>query len=151
MNHCLLLPLMCVFHEICFFHDRNSMCIYILKTKSFTSVSWLSEFPRAELLLHKTNYGSLELKSLFLNSGKSLFVQPFLLDYQVVCVLKRQLTGRWKAKIIRCLILPTERNILGAGEDRVWLRVECSCSIKEEVYPGRVLSCKALGSSKQIC
>lgn len=129
----------------------ETVCAYILKTNSFTSASWLSEFPRVELLLHKTNCGSLELKSLFLDSGKSLFVQPFSLDYQVVCVLKRQLRGRWKAKIIGCLILPTERNRLGAGEDRVWLRVECSCSTEEKVYPGRVLSCKALGSSKQIC
>lgn len=58
---------------------------------------------------------------------------------------QRQLRGRWKTKR-RCLIPPTERNILGAGDDRVWLKVECSCSTKEKVYSGRVLSCKALGS-----
>lgn len=87
MDHCLLLPLMCVFHEICIFHDRNSMCIYILKTNSVTSASWLSQFPRLELLPYKTNCDSLQLKSLFLDSGKFSFVQPFSLDYQVFYVL----------------------------------------------------------------
>lgn len=138
---------MYVFHEIRIFHDKNSMCIYILKPNSSPSASWLAELPRVELLPYKTNCSSLQLKSLFPDSGKSLFVRLFSLDYQVFYVLTEVAWGRWKAKI-RCLILPTERNILGAGEDRVWLRVECSCSTKEKVYPGRLLSCKALGSGK---
>lgn len=68
--------------------------------------------------------------------------------YQIIkffMYLQRQFRGRWKIKR-RCLILLIERNILGVGDDRVWFKVECFCSIKEKVYFGRVLSCKVLGS-----
>lgn len=44
-------------------------------------------------------------------------------------------------------VSPPTENIVDAGEDRVWLRVESCFITKDYVYPGRVPSFKTLQSA----
>lgn len=67
---------------------KEKLCAYIPKTNSFTLVSWLW-ISQGSTATYKTDWGSLGLKSVLLDSEKSVFVQSFSLSYQVFVYSQR--------------------------------------------------------------